>query len=156
MLKRLASSLMGWLTRPAPPQPRRLDISILEDRILYSATAMPLPDATAFDPTSMDIDSVESALNDAFSDPHGFEQLRAVYEALLHEQNAALVSNTISDQVSNIVSEQKSSALILVRYHSEMSPAGTTQVADSGTSTQRQTMRLKRRISSQMLRRSLT
>ncbi len=105
LLKKLAEGLKNWFTRPAPPRPRRLDISILEDRILYSATAMPIPDATAIDPTSMDIDSIESALDDAFSEAADVAQLRAVQQSLLQDQHDAELASATSDPLSSTSTE---------------------------------------------------
>ena len=48
-LKKLSESLKNWLNQPVEPRPYKLDLSILEDRILYSATAMPITDAAPMD-----------------------------------------------------------------------------------------------------------
>lgn len=62
----LRAGLLGWLTKAAPSAGRRLDLQMLEERILYSATPLPIdPDAT--DDTSAQmidgqLDNMEAAL----------------------------------------------------------------------------------------------
>ena len=68
LLTKLANGLKNWFTKPAQPRPYKLDVSILEDRILYSATAMPMPDAAPMDATSIDMQAIETALQSALTD----------------------------------------------------------------------------------------
>ncbi len=67
LLTKLANGLKNWFKASAEQRPYKLDVSILEDRILYSATAMPMPDAAPVDPTTIDLDAIEAALNEALT-----------------------------------------------------------------------------------------
>ena len=80
LLRKLAEGLKTWFTRPTEPKPYKLDISILEDRILYSATAMPMPDAAPMDFSSLNIDDIQSALQAAVNEPLDITALQAAFE----------------------------------------------------------------------------
>ena len=68
LLSKLANGIKNWFKKPAEPRPYKLDVSILEDRILYSATAMPMPDSAPMDAASLDMDAIEAALQSALTE----------------------------------------------------------------------------------------
>ena len=73
LLSKLAIGIKNWFKKSAEPRPYKLDVSILEDRILYSATAMPMPEAAPLDPSSLGMDAIEAALQSALIDSSAFQ-----------------------------------------------------------------------------------
>ena len=81
LLTKLANGIKNWFKKSAEPRPYKLDVSILEDRILYSATAMPMPDAAPMDLSSLDIDAIEAAVESALSESADTTALQAAFAA---------------------------------------------------------------------------
>ncbi|MDX1930868.1 MAG: DUF4347 domain-containing protein [Pirellulaceae bacterium] len=105
LLSKLADGLKNWFRNPAEPRPYKLDVSILEDRILYSATAMPMPDAAPVDATTIDLDAIESALNAALAQSLDTTALRSISEPLDQNVNPSLAAVPVEGSAENDIAQ---------------------------------------------------
>ncbi len=68
LIAKLSAGLKSWLkngSRPEAALRYQLDVMMLEDRILYSATALPVADAPQVDAASVDMAAVDAMLQEA-------------------------------------------------------------------------------------------
>ena len=112
LLKKLADGFKNWFAKTGATPPRRLDVMILEERILYSATAMPLPDASGIDPSTIDIDAIEAALQAALTE--GVDT--AALQAAAADATQSALGNSSSDVAASslttaVATETESSGL---------------------------------------------
>ena len=96
LLTKLANGIKNWFKKPAEPRPYKLDVSILEDRILYSATAMPMPDSAPMDAASLDMDAIEAALQSALSEAVDTTALQAAMPTSTGTLSGAFTGDSVA------------------------------------------------------------
>ncbi len=105
LFHRITESLKTWLAGPETPGPR-LDVSVLEDRILYSATAMPTLDSAGVDPNSvatagMDWDALQEAIQQALDDASTVAVVQSDSTTLSGETKPSAIEPANADSASN-------------------------------------------------------
>ncbi len=113
---------------PQAPPPYKLDVSVLEDRILYSATMMPVADASAVsnDGASIDMDALQQAVA-ALSDntvaaalantSADSGEVSVIASTLTGTNSTSLDAASVAIEVSSLSSDSSANDCIDVEFH---------------------------------------